>query len=961
MFILVLTSLIALPHRFRSWLETPVFAATFTVTNTNVSGPGSLRQAMLDANGNPGADIISFNITSGCDVTTNVCTITPTFPSPLPAIVDPVVINGYSQPGASVNTLANGDNAVILIEISGAIVTNNANGLVIATGGAGSTLRGLAIDRGFGIGVQIVDSSSNIIEGCFLGTDASGLVANGNTNGVNLDFGGNSSSNLIGGTTVAARNLISGNGIGVFIRSGTNNMVQGNFIGTDATGINALANNTAIDVTSSNNLIGGSTTGGRNVVAGNGNGEGVIIVVDLAATTGNSIQGNFIGTNAAGTAALGFGGAAVRLGSSTSNTQIGGLTATPGTPPGNVISGSFTGISVSVGVSNNTVQGNLIGTNAAGTAALGNSSDGIIIRGSSNTIGGSTANARNVISGNGRHGIFMGGDNAVSDITIQGNFIGTDITGAALLGNGASGVFVNDTFNNTIGGIVTTPGAPPANVIAGNGDRGVNLVGSTTGIAIEGNSIFSNGNLGIDLLGGTENAFGVTANDSCDIDSGPNNKLQNFPVITTANSVAGNTTVTGTLNSAASTTFRIEFFANSSCDPSGNGEGQTFIGFTTVSTDGSCNASFNVSFPVAVPGGQFITATATDPANNTSEFSNCRFVTSPTAASAIVIGRVADSTQGIEGAVIRLNGTQNRKTITDANGFYKFDNVETNGFYTVTLSRANFSFSPGERSFTQLGNNTTATFSGIATDGAQNPLDTPEYFVRQHYIDFLGREPDEAGFNFWSDQILECGGDTECVQRRRENVSAAYFLSIEFQQTGGLVDGLYRTAYGVRPTYDAFMPDTHTVGMGVVVGMDGWEAKLRANKEAFANSFVNRAAFHAAFDSMSNADYVATLISHTGVEFTADDRAALVSGLTQGTLTRGDALRSIAENQQFVNAKRNETFVMMEYFGYLRRDPDPGGYAFWLNKLNDFNGNFEQAEMVKAFIVSGEFRDRFPR
>ena len=312
--------------------------------------------------------------------------------------------------------------------------------------------------------------------------------------------------------------------------------------------------------------------------------------------------------------------------------------------------------------------------------------------------------------------------------------------------------------------------------------------------------------------------------------------------------------------------------------------------------------------------------------------------------------------------MVRLGGTQSRKFITDANGFYRFENVETNGFYTVTPSRANYTFAPLVRSFSQIGETTEAAFGAtLATSSLQNPLDTPEYFVRQHYIDFLGREPDEAGFNFWSDQILECGGDTNCIERRRENVSAAYFLSIEFQQTGGLVDGLYRASYGVRPDYAQFMPDTRAVGLGVQVGKDGWEAALEANKVAFMNSFVLRPAFHAAYDNMDDSLFVDTLIGHTGVSFTAAERDALVSGLSTGTMTRAEALRSIAENNRFANAKFNDSFVMMEYFGYLRRDPDASGYAFWLQKLNQFNGNFEQADMVKAFIVSGEFRDRFPR
>jgi hypothetical protein len=334
----------------------------------------------------------------------------------------------------------------------------------------------------------------------------------------------------------------------------------------------------------------------------------------------------------------------------------------------------------------------------------------------------------------------------------------------------------------------------------------------------------------------------------------------------------------------------------------------------------------------------------------------------PTASAGVITGRIVDNNGNpVAGAVVRLNGSQNRKFITDANGFYRFENVETSGFYTVTPTRANYTFNPASQSFTQLGETTSAAFGAtLASSSFVNPLDTPEYFVRQHYLDFLGREPDESGFNFWSDQIIECGTDQGCIARRRENVSAAYFLSIEFQQTGGLVDGLYRIGYGVRPDFGQFMPDTHSVAQGVVVGQPGWEAKLAANKDAFVAAFVNRPAFHAAYDSLDNSLFVDTLVEHTGVSFTSAERESLVARLTAGG-TRAEVVRSIAENERFAALKFNEAFVMMEYFGYLRRDPDASGFAFWLDKLNNFGGNFEQADMVKAFIVSGEFRDRFPR
>ncbi|MGH9873649.1 MAG: PQQ-dependent sugar dehydrogenase [Pyrinomonadaceae bacterium] len=328
-----------------------------------------------------------------------------------------------------------------------------------------------------------------------------------------------------------------------------------------------------------------------------------------------------------------------------------------------------------------------------------------------------------------------------------------------------------------------------------------------------------------------------------------------------------------------------------------------------------------------------------------------------------VTGRITRSTDGtgVSGAVIRMTGTQTRKTITDANGNYRFDAVQANGVYTVTPSRANFTFSPSERQLSQLGNSTDAPFTGISTGTSNNPLDTPEYFVRQHYVDFLNREPDESGFNFWSDQIISCGADAVCTERRRVNVSAAYFLSIEFQETGGLVNSLYRTSFARRPFFSEFVPDTQIVGQDVVVGRTGWENQLETNKQAFLNDWVQRTAFVNAYGALADDAYVDTLISHTGVTFTAAERNALVNSLVNHTATRAQVLRQIAEDPRFKALKFNETFVMMEYFGYLRRDPDAGGFQFWLDKLNEFNGNFENADMVKAFIVSGEYRDRFPQ
>jgi len=573
-------------------------ANDFFVTNTDDAGVGSLRQAILDANGNSGPDNIKFNIPG-----TGVQTITPL--TQLPFITGPVVIDGETQPGDSANTLANSDNAVLLIEINGAIVTNNGNGFVLQMGASGSIIRGLVIDNGWSTAV-LVQTDNIAVEGCFLGTDPTGLIAKGNTQGVNADFGSSASATRVGGTTPAARNVISGNGVfgvGVLIQSGTNSLVQGNFIGTDATGMNALSNGAGVDVRSSDNLIGGTTVAARNVIGANNTG------ITVSASTGNAIQGNFIGTDVTGTTALGLGNGIYTVGAA----QIGGLTATPGTPPGNVISGgqagggSGHGIVIDTGIENNVIQGNLIGTDATGTLPLGNGLDGVEILGSSNTVGGTDPMARNVISANSVHGIFLGTNNAtVQNNLIQGNFIGTDITGTELLGNAANGVEVVESISNTVEG----------NLIAGNGGRGVGIsfgAFGVTGLTIKENSIFSNGGLGIDL---TED--GVTPNDPGDTDTGVNG-LQNFPVITSVVEASGSVEVVGTLDSLPSADYHLEFFGSDRADPSHFGEGQVFLGATDVSTNASGSASFDVSFSTTA--GPRITATATDSNGNTSEFS----------------------------------------------------------------------------------------------------------------------------------------------------------------------------------------------------------------------------------------------------------------------------------------------------------------------------------------------------
>ncbi len=260
----------------------------------------------------------------------------------------------------------------------------------------------------------------------------------------------------------------------------------------------------------------------------------------------------------------------------------------------------------------------------------------------------------------------------------------------------------------------------------------------------------------------------------------------------------------------------------------------------------------------------------------------------------------------------------------------------------------------------------TLTLTDSGRTGA-NPLDQDAaFFVRQHYHDFLNREPDAAGLQFWTNQITECGADAQCIEIKRINVSAAFYLSIEFQETGYLVHRTYRAAYGRLPRYREFLRDSQEISRGVVVGQGNWAEQLEANKQAFADSFVTRASFLVPYpETMTPGQFVDALNANTEGSLTQQERDQLVADLVAGLKTRAQVLRAVAENSAFNRREFNRAFVYMQYVGYLRRNPDDApdnnldGLNFWLSKLNQFNGNFIQAEMVKSFLVSGEYRSRF--
>lgn len=594
-------------------------AATFTVTNTLEMGAGSLQQAILNANTNNDADVIVFNIPPGGPqqiILTN----------DLPLVTSPLTIDATTQPGFS---------GTPIIELSGE-GEDSFSFYGLRLNSHGNVVRGLVINRFRWYGIYLESgSSSNRIEGNWIGLDATGKMGQGmNGNGVTINGGSN---NIVGGTNVLARNVIAGNtmhGVAIF---GSGNMVQGNYIGTDVDGTNSIPNGVSFTGIGNvaggvwlegsgavSNTIGGTVPGAGNLISGN-----VRNIYLSTGTKGNFVQGNIIGLNAAGNARLnGLQSlTGVYIFSSDSN-LIGGTT----TGARNIISGngrSTEGIE-GAGVSmrncvSNILQGNFIGTDVTGTLSVGNLREGITLEFSGNncTVGGTTPGARNVISGNGSVGLMIRDS---KDHVIQGNAIGTQADGVSPLGNVGTAIHLLNGSGVSIGGTTAAAG----NVIAFNGVGGGDFAGygvfvaeqfggKSTNNLIRRNSIHSNWQMGIELF--NINCFGCEPfNDSGDGDNGPN-FLQNFPVLNSASTSGGSIAITGTINSIANSPFTIEFFANPGLDRSGFGEGKTYIGSVGVVTDASGNASFNPFFVDAGYTGQFITATATDAARNTSEFS----------------------------------------------------------------------------------------------------------------------------------------------------------------------------------------------------------------------------------------------------------------------------------------------------------------------------------------------------
>ncbi len=659
------------------------------------TGHCTLRAAIEQANAHPGPDLIAFDLPEA-----DIPTIKPR--RALPPITDPVTIDGTTQPAGRV-------------ELDGSAAGAAVDGFRIVAGR--SVIRGLVIHRFDDDGIEIVSRGGNIIEGNIIGVDATGTKALGNSfTGIHVI---DSANNMIGGTAPGAGNIISGNrfhGIELTGPNARDNRIQGNLIGTDATGTSVVGNLFAgVFINDApGNIIGGTTAGARNIISGNWDG----IRITGARATGNVIQGNFIGTEIGGRRVLGNAGDGVCIADAPGNTIGGpsprarniiagnnarGVFITGHRAQGNVIHGNFIGTDhtgtrtlpnatgilineasqnvvggtrsgarnvvsgngdgiciIGSGATSNLIGGNFIGTDATGRSILGNSQDGIIIdRAPGNTI------RQNVISGNNARGIFLFGREAADNL-IEENFIGTDVTGTMGLSNLFHGIFINNaprnairrnviSSNNLIGVLIYGPQAKrnqlgenligidatrseamgnavgifvaesashniigAANVIAFNGGDGV-FIESGTGNTVTSNSIFSNAGLGINL-----GADRVTPNDDMagreDADAGANN-LQNFPVL---HEITAEDTLLHITYSITSTPgnshypIRVEFFKADA-----SGQGQQYLGADVyTSADRIDGGIKRVSFKVesALRAGDWIVATATDQDGNTSEF-----------------------------------------------------------------------------------------------------------------------------------------------------------------------------------------------------------------------------------------------------------------------------------------------------------------------------------------------------
>lgn len=1028
--------------------------ATITVTGTGdavaVDASLCLREAIISFNngGDVNSDVtggrvgtygindtINFNIAGAGVKTINIG-------SALPVILKPVTINGYSQGGAAVNTLANGDNALILVELNGAGAGAGVNGLTLGVGSDGSTIRGLTVNRFTGHGILIL-SDGNFISGNFVGVNPAGTTRMPNGTFPNSGDGirvESASNNLVGGSTSAERNIVSGNAIvgihivGNFLNPATGNIVHGNFVGVAADGKSSVGNRTepapapgsaegnnlfGIEVSGgNNNIIGGSVAGDRNVVGLNGSG----IEVDNGGQ-GNIIQGNFSGVGADGT-----------------------------TPAGNLLQGivlrSSNGFGPPLGPPQPNEPGvsfNLVGGTAAGSGNLVefNGTAGVAVFGNPVSASGQP-NVGNAIEGN---TIFLNGRSnpiALLGIDLTNGFVFPREDG--LTPNDSKGHGGPNNPNNFQNFPVLTSALPNSGKtdVSGtlkadpNSTYRIEFFANDTdpsGGIPEGQQFLGAINVNTDANGSA--AFSVTLNVSV---------ANGRSVTATATDAIGNTSefsaalviptplptlaindvsitegdsgtkslnFTVALSAATSATVKVDFATANGTATSGSDYVATNGTLTFNPGDLAKPISVTINGDQTFEPDEIFAVNLTNPVNATISkavgagviqnddaqggnisFSQSSYSVNENAGSVIITVNRNGDTSGPATVDYATSDDSNpaspvpcappsggiassRCDFTTSIGTLRFAANDKAKSFVVLINQD--AYVEGPEAFTvTLSNLTggavfvapstaTVTINDMQPGSQSNVIDFADLFVAQHYRDFLNREPDASGLDFWTKQITSCGNDASCTDAKRVNVSAAFYLSTEFQETGGFAIRVQRSAFSkksqdsTRVTFVQFISSAQAVGNGVVVGQPGADATLSANKDAYATQVVTSTAFTNAYAAGLTADqFVTALFNSAGVTpSTADKNAAVTAFGAGGTTGRAAALRSVSDSSSVRSADFNPTFVLMEYFGYLRRNPDAAGYDFWLAKLNNFSGDFIKAEMVKAFIFSSEYRQRF--
>jgi uncharacterized repeat protein (TIGR01451 family) len=675
------------------------------------------------------------------------------------------------------------------------------------------------------------------------------------------------------------------------------------------------------------------------------------------------------------------------------------ITATAGTPQSTTVNTAFaTALKATVTESGNAKSGIAVTFTAPGSGARG-------------TFPGPSTTA--VVS--------TDGSGVATAPTFTANAIGGSYSVVASIGTGLP-IAIFALTNNKLSQTITF--AQPADKTFGNPDFTVTATatsGLVVSFAASGSCTVSGAGTGTVHLTGAGSCT-ITASQAGDASYNPAPdvprtfniaKAATTTAVTSSvnpSSVGQSVTFTATVTSTAGTpTGTVQFKDNGvnlGAPQALNGSGVAQLttstltgGVHSITADYSGDGNFNTSSGT-LSGGQIVGAALMFSATTYNTTESSRAVT-------ITVQRIGDPSPAVTVDYATPDDSSATPTIlpcstpgfvsprcdfTTAAGTLKFAAGENSKTFEVLISQDNYV--EGSESFPlTLSNPTNGAVLGTpstanviiaddVTEPAGNPIDDSTNFVRQHYHDFLNREPlpgDAAGLNFWVNQIESCGSDQACRDLKRVNVSGAFFLSIEFQQTGYYVYRTYKTAFGdinpptvpVPVRYREFITDTQEVQRGVVVGQGAWQSQIDANKQAYALAFVSRSSFLARYPGLTSATaFVDTLNGNAGNVLTPNERSALISELSSNSADpalRADVLMKIAENGLLKQNEFNRAFVLMQYFGYLRRNPDAapesglnfGGFNFWLNKLNQFNGNFVNAEMVKAFITSSEYRKRF--